>query len=47
LPHEAGDRFEVVSAGTDPGKLREAEIIVMREIPDMSETGTFGRASER
>jgi arsenate reductase len=32
LRHDAGDRFEVESAGTRPGKVRTEAIAVMREI---------------
>ena len=32
LRHEAGDRFEIVSAGTDPGTLRPEAVAVMREM---------------
>ena len=32
LRHDAGDRFEVFSAGTKPGKVRSEAIAVMREL---------------
>jgi len=32
LRHEAGDRFEVFSAGTKPGQVRPEAIAVMREL---------------
>src|SRR5579872_7104345 len=32
LRHDAGDRFEVESAGTSPGHVRPEAIAVMREI---------------
>lgn len=32
LRHDAGDRFEVESAGTKPGQLRPEAIAVMREV---------------
>jgi arsenate reductase len=32
LRHEAGDRFDVESAGTKPGQLRPEAIAVMKEI---------------
>ena len=32
LRHEAGDRFEVVSAGVEPGQVRPQAIEAMREI---------------
>jgi arsenate reductase len=32
LRHDAGDRFEVSSAGTKPGQVRAEAIAVMREI---------------
>ncbi|MBK5294585.1 MAG: arsenate reductase ArsC [Acidobacteriia bacterium] len=32
LRHEAGDQFEVFSAGTEPGTLRPEAVQVMREI---------------
>src|SRR4029450_4354285 len=32
LRHDAGDRFEVFSAGTKPSKVRDEAIAVMREI---------------
>src|SRR5579872_7612007 len=32
LRHDAGDRFEVASAGTRPGSVRPEAIAVMREI---------------
>jgi len=32
LRHDAGDRFEVCSAGTKPGQLRPEAISVMREL---------------
>src|SRR5437867_9861330 len=32
LRHDAGDRFEVESAGTKPGKVRPEAIAVMREV---------------
>jgi arsenate reductase len=32
LRHEAGDRFEVESAGTRPGEVRPEAVAVMREI---------------
>ena len=32
LRHEAGDRFDVASAGTQPGQVRPEAIAVMREI---------------
>jgi len=32
LRHEAGDRFEVFSAGTKPGQVRPEAVAVMREL---------------
>src|SRR6202050_529804 len=32
LRHDAGDRFEVFSAGTKPGRVRPEAIAVMREV---------------
>jgi len=32
LRHDAGDRFEVLSAGTNPGQVRPEAIAVMREL---------------
>jgi arsenate reductase len=32
LRHDAGDRFEVASAGTQPGKVRPEAVAVMQEI---------------
>src|SRR4051794_22931364 len=32
LRHDAGDRFEVLSAGTNPGQVRSEAIGVMREL---------------
>jgi arsenate reductase len=32
LRHDAGDRFEVFSAGTKPGQVRSEAIAVMREL---------------
>lgn len=32
LRHEAGDRFDVFSAGTEPGQLRPEAVAVMKEI---------------
>jgi arsenate reductase len=32
LRHDSGDRFEVFSAGTKPGRIRPEAIAVMREI---------------
>ena len=32
LRHEGGDRFEVYSAGTDPGTLRPEAVAVMKEM---------------
>ena len=32
LRHDAGDRFEVFSAGTKPGRVRSEAIAVMREL---------------
>jgi arsenate reductase len=32
LRHDAGDRYEVESAGTKPGKVRPEAIAVMREL---------------
>jgi arsenate reductase len=32
LRHEAGDMFDIVSAGTEPGTLRPEAVAVMREI---------------
>jgi arsenate reductase len=32
LRHDAGDRFDVVSAGTQPGKLRTEAVEVMKEV---------------
>jgi arsenate reductase len=32
LRHDAGDRFEVESAGTKPGQVRPQAIVVMKEI---------------
>jgi arsenate reductase (thioredoxin) len=32
LRHDGGDRFEVVSAGTQPGRVRPEAIAVMREL---------------
>jgi len=32
LRHDAGDRFEVFSAGTKPGRVRPEAIAVMREL---------------
>lgn len=32
LRHSGGDRFEVFSAGTDPGRVRSEAVEVMREI---------------
>lgn len=32
LRHDAGDRFEVESAGTKPGIVRSEAIVVMREV---------------
>lgn len=32
LPHDAGDRFDVASAGTKPGSVRPEAIAVMKEI---------------
>jgi arsenate reductase len=38
LRHDAGDRFEVESAGTKPGKVRPEAIAVMKELGiDISE----------
>jgi arsenate reductase (thioredoxin) len=32
LNHDAGDRFEVESAGTKPGRVRPEAIVVMKEL---------------
>ncbi len=32
MRHDAGDRFDVASAGTQPGPVRPEAIAVMREI---------------
>ena len=32
LRHEAGDRFDVLSAGTRPSKVRQEAIAIMREL---------------
>jgi arsenate reductase len=32
LRHDAGERFEVESAGTNPGQVRPEAIVAMREI---------------
>lgn len=32
LRHDAGDRFDVMSAGTQPGKLRTEAVEVMKEV---------------
>lgn len=43
LRHDAGDRFEVFSAGTKPGRVRPEAIAVMGEI-DIDITGHYSKA---